>query len=161
MSEHLLSKNEILNDVCSSKNIVTTKQLTDSINEIKHFSAYSDCKTLEDGIFCESVGEMREAPTALPMNGITLKITRAQVYNKNIIGVITSVNPLKFTASGIIKIKVINGSYNIGDLLIATIDGYGKKATPGEIYDSIFSKIPIAKIIALDNVTHTVNAILL
>ena len=152
MSEHLLSKNEILNDVCSSKNIVTTKQLTDSINEIKHFSAYSDCKTLEDGIFCESVGEM---------NGITLKITRAQVYNKNIIGVITSVNPLKFTASGIIKIKVINGSYNIGDLLIATIDGYGKKATPGEIYDSIFSKIPIAKIIALDNVTHTVSAILL
>ena len=97
-----------------------------------------------------------------PYENCICKVKRAMSLNKNIVGVLTSVNPVKFATHGDVLIKVISDTYQLGDILIPTIDGYGKKATSGEIYDSLFMMIPRAKITALlTNVPNTVSAILL
>ena len=97
-----------------------------------------------------------------PYENCICKVKRAHSLNKNIVGVLTSVNPVKFATHGDVLIKVISDTYQLGDILIPTIDGYGKKATSGEIYDSLFMMIPRAKITALiTNIPNTVSAILL
>ena len=97
-----------------------------------------------------------------PYENCICKVKRANSLNKNIVGVLTSVNPVKFATHGDVLIKVISDTYQLGDILIPTIDGYGKKSTSGEIYDSLFMMIPRAKITALiTNIPNTVSAILL
>ena len=97
-----------------------------------------------------------------PYENCICKVKRAMSLNKNIVGVLTSVNPVKFATHGDVLVKVISDTYQLGDILIPTIDGYGKKATSGEIYDSLFMMIPRAKITALHtNIPNTVSAILL
>ena len=114
----------------------------------------------------EEYEEIHEEPTQgdplNPYENCICKVKRANSLNKNIVGVLTSVNPVKFATHGDVLIKVISDTYNLGDILIPTIDGYGKKATSGEIYDSLFMMIPRAKITALiTNIPNTVSAILL
>ena len=154
-----------------SKNLITQSKLNSRLEPIelalsqlnnKETSPYfvhsslSDDPTLEEHVFIESIGELIN-PTA-PM----FKVKRATTLNKNIVGVLTNINPVKFATHGEVLIKVISGTYQLGDILIPTIDGYGKKATSGEIYDSLFMMIPRAKITALlTNIPNAVSAILL
>ena len=136
-------------------------------NTITHTTQSPD-PTLEEGIFVETIGEIfyeddfvrtyvrstddcrenengetiTETIPKNPYENCICKIKRALSLNKNIVGVLTSVNPVKFATHGDVLIKVISDTYNLGDILIPTIDGYGKKATSGEIYDSQFMMIP-------------------
>ena len=97
-----------------------------------------------------------------PYENCICKIKRANSINKNIVGVLTSVNPVKFATHGDVLIKVISDTYSLGDVLIPTIDGYAKKATSGEMYDALFMMIPRAKITSLvTDIPNTVAAILL
>ena len=120
--------------------------------------------TYDDGnILTEATYEtVTETTPKNPYENCICKVKRAHSLNKNIVGVLTSTNPVKFATHGDVLIKVISDTYNLGDILIPTIDGYGKKATSGEIYDSLFMMIPRAKITALiTNIPNTVSAILL
>ena len=149
-------------------------------NTITHTTESDYPDNLEPGIFVETTGEIYKESDFIrtyenengetitetipknPYENCSCKIKRAQTLNKNIVGVLTSVNPTKFATHGDTLIKVINDTYNLGDVLIPTVDGYGKKATAGEIYDSLFMMIPRAKITALiTDIPNTVSAILL
>ena len=148
-------------------------------NTITHLTQSTDA-TLEEGVFVETTGENYYEPDFVrtykdengesvtetipknPYENCICKVKRASSLNKNIVGVLTSVNPVKLATHGDVLIKVISDTYNLGDILIPTVDGYGKKATSGEIYDSLFMMIPRAKITALiTDVPNTVSAILL
>ncbi len=97
-----------------------------------------------------------------PYENCICKIRRANTLNKNIVGVLTSINPIKFATHGDVLIKVVMDTYTVGDIIIPTTDGYGKKASGGEIYDAMFMMIPRAKITSLQTkISNTVSAILL
>ena len=97
-----------------------------------------------------------------PYEDCICKVKRSNALNKNIVGVLTSINPVKFATHGDVLIKVVMDTYNLGDVIIPTINGYGKKASNGEIYDSMVMMIPRAKITSLlTKVPNTVSAILL
>ena len=140
-------------------------------NTITHLTQSTD-PTLEGGVFVETTGGKYYQPDFIDKNGVAIpknlyencicKVKRANSLNKNIVGVLTSVNPLKFATHGDVLIKFISDTYQLGDVLIPTIDGYGKKATGGEIHDSLYMMIPRAKITGLlTNIHNTVSAILL
>ena len=154
-SDSIITQTKLNNRLEPIQKQITT--LSDMINP-SYFShtTISEDPTLEEHIFIETTGDL------LNLQAPMFKVKRAQTLNKNIVGVLTAVNPPKFATHGEVLIKVISGTYNLGDILIPTVDGYGKKATSGEIYDSLFMMIPRAKITALiTNIPNTVSAILL
>ena len=115
-------------------------------NTITHTTESDYPDNLEAGIFVETTGEIykeadfissyqnEEGETITetipknPYENCICKIKRANSLNKNIVGVLTSTNPVKFATHGDVLIKVISDTYTLGDILIPTIDGYGKKA---------------------------------
>ena len=59
-------------------------------------------------------------------------------------------------------IKVVNDTYNVGDILVPGQGGYGKKPSSDEIMSCILNRIPTAKIISLDTgIDNEVACILL
>lgn len=82
-----------------------------------------------------------------------------------VIGVLTNIDKInhtcRFATHGDILIKVIADKYNIGDILVPTINGYAKKGTQQEIMNCLINKVNTVKIISLNSsIPDTVVAFL-
>ena len=115
---------------------------------------------LTPGLFCESTGEIYYMKPREKSDGEIIpwcafedaicKIKKAESLNKNIVGIITHVDNefVRFATHGDILIRVIPGSYSLGDIIVPTNGGLGKKATSEEIMNCITLGIPRVKVTA-------------
>ena len=110
------------------------------------------------GCFCESTGEiyyMKPRTTKSgeiiewePFEDCIAKIKQSESLNKNILGVITHISgdKLRFATHGDVLVKVIPGTYALGDIIIPTTGGFGKKATEQEVFACSAQGIPKLKV---------------
>jgi hypothetical protein len=93
-----------------------------------------------------------------PYEDCICKIKQSTELNKNIVGVITHIdgNKCRFATHGDCLIKVVNGSYNLGDVIIPTTGGLGKKGIDQEIMTCLVQGIPKLKVTSLNtNIPNT------
>ena len=103
------------------------------------------------GTFCESDGTIYEKyKDDIKPDDCICNIKQSTSLNKNIIGVTISTDPIKFATHGDVLIKVVNDTYNVGDILVPGQGGYGKKPTSDELMTCLLNKIPTAKITSLE-----------
>ena len=140
--------------------------ISDTINgsqTITHKTEYVG--VLEPGKFCESIGEIYYMPPRENKDGEPIewcayedciaKIKQSETLNNKILGIVTYNNSdnmmCRFATHGDVLVKVIPGTYAIGDVLIPALGGFAKKGTSEEILNCITLGIPRIKITA----THT------
>ena len=150
-----------------ASNVISSKgNLNDVITKISSFTVTHETGANEElivGTFCESDGTIYEKfkDNVQPTDCIC-NIKQATSLNKNIIGVTVSTDPIKFATHGDVLIKVVNDTYNVGDILVPGQGGYGKKPSSDEIMSCLLNRIPTAKIISLDTgIDNEVACILL
>ena len=103
------------------------------------------------GTFCETDGTIYEKyKDDIKPDDCICNIKQSKELNKNIIGVTISTDPIKFATHGDVLIKVVNDTYNVGDILVPGEGGYGKKPTGDELMTCLLNKIPTAKITSLE-----------
>lgn len=103
------------------------------------------------GTFCETDGTIYEKyKDDIKPDDCICNIKQSTSLNKNIIGVTVSTDPIKFATHGDVLIKVVNDTYNVGDILVPGEGGYGKKPTGDELMTCLLNKIPTAKITSLE-----------
>lgn len=103
------------------------------------------------GTFCETDGTIYEKyKDNIKPDDCICNIKQSTSLNKNIIGVTVSTDPIKFATHGDVLIKVVNDTYNVGDILVPGEGGYGKKPTGDELMTCLLNKIPTAKITSLE-----------
>ena len=146
MNSYTFLRGDIVSDTINGSQTITHK--TEGYGE------------LTPGLFCESTGEiyyMKPRETSdgeiipwVPFEDAICKIKKAESLNKNIVGIITHVDDefVRFATHGDILIRVIPGSYSLGDIIIPTTGGLGKKATSEEIMNCITLGIPRVKVTA-------------
>ena len=166
---------EVISTVIENSNAITTINDTTVLNDviingslqnngsqtITHLTGSSE--SLVVGTFCETDGTIYDKfkDNVKPTDCIC-NIKQATSLNKNIIGVTVSTDPIKFATHGDVLIKVVNDTYNVGDILVPGQGGYGKKPSSDEIMSCLLNRIPTAKIISLDTgIDNEVACILL
>ena len=117
---------------------------------------------IELGKFCESTGEIYYMESRRSNSGEIIewnpyedcitKIKQSEGLNKNILGVITHISDshCRFATHGDVLVKVINSQYALGDIIIPTTGGFGKKATEQELITCSSQCIPKLKVVSLD-----------
>lgn len=150
-----------------ASNIKSSKgNLNDVITKISSFTVTHETGANEElivGTFCETDGTIYEKfKDNVQPDDCICNIKQSTSLNKNIIGVTVSTDPIKFATHGDVLIKVVNDTYNVGDILVPGQGGYGKKPSSDEIMSCILNRIPTAKIISLDTgIDNEVACILL
>ena len=146
MNSYTFLRGDVISDTINGSQTITHK--TEGIGE------------LTPGLFCESIGEIYYMKPRETSNGEIIpwcafedaitKIKKAESLNKNIIGIITHTENefVRFATHGDILIRVIPGSYSLGDIIVPTAGGLGKKATSDEIMNCITLGVPRVKITA-------------
>ena len=166
---------EVISTVIENSNAITTIDDTTVLNDviingslqnngsqtITHLTGSSE--SLVVGTFCETDGTIYDKfKDNIKPTDCICNIKQATSLNKNIIGVTVSTDPIKFATHGDVLIKVVNDTYNVGDILVPGQGGYGKKPSSDEIMSCILNRIPTAKIISLDTgIDNEVACILL
>ena len=130
---------------------------------ITHLTGTNDDNELIVGTFCETDGTIYDKfKDNIKPTDCICNIKQSTSMNKNIIGVTVSTDPIKFATHGDVLIKVVNDTYNVGDILVPGQGGYGKKPSSDEIMSCLLNRIPTAKIISLDTgIDNEVACILL
>ena len=151
----------------TAANVISDKgNLNDVITKISSFTVTHETGANEElivGTFCESDGTIYEKyKDNIKPDDCICNIKQSTSLNKNIIGVTVSTDPIKFATHGDVLIKVVNDTYNVGDILVPGQGGYGKKPSSDEIMSCLLNRIPTAKIISLDTgIDNEVACILL
>ena len=154
---------EVISTVIENNNAITTINDTTVLNDviingslqnngsqtITHLTSSSE--SLVIGTFCETDGTIYDKfkDNVQPTDCIC-NIKQSTKLNKNIIGITVSTDPIKFATHGDVLIKVVNDTYNVGDILVPGQGGYGKKPTSDELMTCLLNKIPTAKITSLE-----------
>ena len=102
----------------------------------------------EIGTFCEATGEIYDGYDKIDNTDCICKVRSASALSNIIVGIITRDN--EFASHGDALVKVVPGSYNIGDILAPAENGYGRKATDEELVYMMTHAIPRPKITSLD-----------
>ena len=140
----LLTRNKLTSTVP-----ITAPNISASFT-VTHETGSSDT-TLTPGTFCETDGTIYEKyKDNIKPDDCICNIKQSKELNKNIIGVTISTDPIKFATHGDVLIKVVNDTYNVGDILVPGEGGYGKKPTGDELMTCLLNKIPTAKITSLE-----------
>ena len=148
----------LLNDVFINGSLQNNGSQT-----ITHLTGTNNNNELIVGTFCETDGTIYDKfKDNIKPTDCICNIKQSTTLNKNIIGVTVSTDPIKFATHGDVLIKVVNDTYNVGDILVPGQGGYGKKPSSDEIMSCILNRIPTAKIISLDTgIDNEVACILL
>lgn len=130
---------------------------------ITHLTGTNNDNELIVGTFCETDGTIYDKfKDNIKPTDCICNIKQSTSMNKNIIGVTVSTDPIKFATHGDVLIKVVNDTYNVGDILVPGQGGYGKKPSSDELMSCLLNRIPTAKIISLDTgIDNEVACILL
>ena len=151
----------------TAANVISDKgNLNDVITKISSFTVTHETGANEElivGTFCETDGTIYEKyKDNIKPTDCICNIKQSTSMNKNIIGVTVSTDPIKFATHGDVLLKVVNDTYNVGDILVPGQGGYGKKPSSDEIMSCLLNRIPTAKIISLDTgIDNEVACILL
>ncbi len=102
----------------------------------------------EIGTFCEATGEIYDGYDTIDNTDCICKVRTASVLSNKIVGIITRDN--EFASHGDVLVKVVPGSYNIGDILAPAENGYGRKATNEELQFMMLNSLPMVKITSIN-----------
>ena len=102
----------------------------------------------EIGTFCEATGEIYDGYDKIDNTDCICKVRSASALSSNVVGIITRDN--EFASHGDALVKVVPGSYNIGDVLAPAENGYGRKATNEELQFMMLNSIPMVKITSIN-----------
>ena len=102
----------------------------------------------ELGTFCESTGNIYDGYDKITNIDCICQVQQANTLNKRIVGIIVSKN--QFASHGDVLVRVVDDTYEIGDILCPNENGYGKKATAEELMFMMIHAIPRPKITALN-----------
>ena len=102
----------------------------------------------EIGAFCEATGEIYDGYDKIDNTDCICKVRSASALSNKVVGIITRDN--EFASHGDVLVKVVPGSYNIGDILAPAENGYGRKATSEELQFMMLNSLPMVKITSIN-----------
>jgi len=134
---------------------------------ITHYTMYEG--ELQPGCFVETTGQIFREPNSKlsPYEDCITVVCQATTSSNKIIGVCTEIlneevtdeygninqpagKYCKYATHGDVLIKCVSAVYNVGEILIPTVNGYAKKGQQGEILDAMLNMIPRAKITSVE-----------
>ena len=134
---------------------------------ITHYTMYEG--ELQPGCFVETTGQIFRDPNSKlsPYEDCITVVRQATSSSNKIVGVCTEIidkevtddygninqpagKYCKFATHGDVLIKCISAVYNVGEILIPSVNGYAKKGQQGEILDAMLNMIPRAKITSVE-----------
>jgi len=134
---------------------------------ITHYTIYEG--ELQPGCFVETTGQIFRNPNSKlsPYEDCITVVRQATTSSNKIVGVCTEIineevtddygninqpagKYCKYATHGDVLIKCISAVYNVGEILIPTVNGYAKKGQQGEILDAMLNMIPRAKITSVE-----------
>ena len=113
----------------------------------------------EIGTFCETNGGIYTGYDEIAETDCICQVQPSNTLNNKIVGIICSND--EFASHGDVLVKVVPGTYNLGDILCPDITGRARVATETELQYMVLHAIPRAKITSLDTkIEGTVAAFL-
>ena len=100
----------------------------------------------EIGTFCETNGGIFDGYIKTTSTDCICKVVQSNTLNSKIVGIICDKN--KFASHGDVLVKVVPGTYNLGDILCPDITGKARVATETEKQFMMINAIPRPKITA-------------
>ena len=104
--------------------------------------------TGEIGTFCETNGGIYDGYDKIGETDCICQVIQSTTLNSKIVGIITSEN--EFASHGDVLVKVVPGTYKLGDILVPDITGKARVATETELQYMMLHAIPRPKITSLD-----------
>ena len=102
----------------------------------------------EIGTFCETNGGIYTGYDEIAETDCICQVQQSNTLNPKIVGIITDRN--QFASHGDVLVKIVPGTYHLGDILCPDITGKARKATETELQYMMLHAIPRAKITSLD-----------
>ena len=130
--------------IAQSKDGTITETLVGGSRTITHLTNLSG----EVGTFCEATGEIYDGYEKIDNTDCICKVRTASSLSSKVVGIITGEK--SFASHGDALVKVIPGSYNIGDILAPAENGYGRKATSDELQFMVLNSVPMVKITSIN-----------
>ena len=134
----------------SVDNVLYTKEAVDEkITEItgNQTVTHKTNVTGEIGTFCETNGGIYDGYEKVGETDCICQVVQSNTLNDKIVGVITS--PTQFASHGDVLMKVVPGTYKLGDILAPDITGRARVATDTELQYMMLHAIPRPKITSL------------
>jgi hypothetical protein len=103
--------------------------------------------TGEVGTFCETSGEIYDGYDKIGETDCICQVKQSTTLNSKIVGIITSND--QFASHGDCLVKVVPGTYNLGDILAPDVSGKARLATKIELQFMTINAIPRPKITSL------------
>ena len=100
----------------------------------------------EIGTFCETNGGIFDGYIKTASTDCICKVIQSNTLNNKIVGIICDKN--KFASHGDVLVKIVPGTYNLGDILCPDITGKARVATETEKQFMMINAIPRPKITA-------------
>ena len=100
--------------------------------------------TGEVGTFCETNGGIYDGYENIGETDCICQVVQSTTLNSKIVGIIVDKN--KFASHGDCLVKVVAGTYKLGDILVPDISGYARLATETELLYMVMHAIPRPKI---------------
>lgn len=128
---------------------------------ITHQTGSNDT-SLMVGTFCETDGTIYDKfKDNVQQTDCICNIRTASDINKYVIGIVSKLDPPTFATHGDCLIKVIDDEYSLGDIIVPTTNGFGKKATDDDIVKCVLYGIPRCKVISLETGDKNIVACML
>ena len=110
----------------------------------------------EIGTFCETNGGLYDGYEKIDTTDCICQAVQSTTLNAKIVGIITS--ETQFASHGDVLMKVVPGTYKLGDILCPDISGLARVATETEKQYMMLNAIPRPKITSLNTGTPNVVA---
>ena len=116
-------------------------------NNVSETITHTTNVTGEIGTFCETNGGIYDGYDNITETDCICQVVQSSTLNNRIVGVITS--PNQFASHGDVLMKVVPGTYKLGDILAPDITGRARVATDTELQYMVIHAIPRPKITSL------------
>ena len=110
----------------------------------------------EIGTFCETNGGIYDGYEEIAETDCICQVVQSTTLNSKIVGIITSND--QFASHGDCLVKVVPGTYKLGDILVPDITGYARVATETELQFMMLHAIPRPKITSLEPMASALKA---
>ena len=102
----------------------------------------------EPGTFCETNGGIYDGYEKITNTDCICQVVQSYTLNSKIVGIITADD--EFASHGDVLVKVVPGTYHLGDILCPDITGKARVATETELQYMMLHAIPRPKITSLE-----------
>ena len=102
----------------------------------------------EIGTFCETNGGIYDKYDEITETDCICQVVQSNTLNSRIVGIITDKD--QFASHGDVLVKIVPGTYHLGDILCPDITGKARIATETELQYMMLHAIPRPKITSLD-----------